>query len=250
MDTESLFLPCVLIPVYNHEHAVPAVVENIIIHGIPCILVDDGSSRDCADILDSLAEKFPDNIHLLRHKDNQGKGEAVMTGIRYAEKCGFTHALQIDADGQHDTRDIPLFISLARQFPDAIINGCPVYDGSVPTIRYFCRYITHVWVWINTLSFKIKDSMCGFRLYPVSKVMLLSKKHHFGSRMTFDTDIIVRLFWEGLDVVNVPTKVSYPIDGVSHFRGFRDNVQICFMHARLFFGMLLRFPRLIGYWWR
>lgn len=247
---DGIFTPCALVPVYNHEHAVPAVIRNIAAYGIPCILVDDGSSQPCAAVLDSLAAAFPEKVHLLRHKDNQGKGEAVMTGIRYAEKAGFTHVLQIDADGQHDTGDIPVFLSLAEKSPHTIINGQPVYDRSVPTVRYLCRYITHVWVWINTLSFKIKDSMCGFRFYPVSDVMRLSRKYHFGSRMTFDTDIIVKLFWEGTDILNVPTKVSYPADGISHFRGFRDNMQISQMHACHFFGMLVRFPKLMGYWWR
>lgn len=247
---DGVFTPCVLVPVYNHEKAIGDVVKNIVSHGLACILVDDGSNPACAKVLDSLAEALPGKVHLLRHQTNQGKGEAVMTGIRYAQKNGFTHALQIDADGQHDTKDIPLFLMLAKKAPHAVINGRPVYDQSVPAVRFLCRYITHIWVWINTLSFKIKDSMCGFRMYPVSDVMRIAGKYHFGGRMTFDTDILVKLYWEGIDIINVPTRVAYPADGVSHFKGFRDNLQISLMHAGHFFGMLVRFPKLMGYWWR
>jgi hypothetical protein len=146
--------------------------------------------------------------------------------------------------------DLPCFLELARTHPDAIIAGCPVYDESVPALRLYARYLTHVWVWINTLSFAIRDSMCGFRAYPLAPVMRLIARHQVGRRMNFDTDIIVRLFWDGVPVRNLPTRVSYPTDGVSHFRGFLDNVLISRMHATLFFGMLLRLPVLLGRKWR
>jgi hypothetical protein len=131
-----------------------------------------------------------------------------------------------------------------------VISGYPVYDESVPAIRFYCRYLTHVWVWINTLSLQIRDSMCGFRVYPVAPVIALAARQKIGARMNFDTDIIVRLYWEGLDVVNLPTRVSYPSDGVSHFRVWLDNVLITRMHATLFFGMLLRMPKLLMRKWR
>jgi hypothetical protein len=112
------------------------------------------------------------------------------------------------------------------------------------------RYATHIWVWINTLSFDIKDSMCGLRVYPVAAVTALAARRSIGARMNFDTDILVRLYWDGLAVVNLPTRVSYPADGVSHFRVWRDNVLISWMHTKLFFGMLPRIPSLLARKWR
>jgi len=241
---------CVLIPVYDHEHAIGAVVGGVLAHGVHCILVDDGSAAGCARVLDALAAANPGSVTLVRHAQNQGKGGAVITGFRKAAQDGFTHALQIDADGQHCVADIPRFLELARAHPDAIISGCPVYDESVPALRLYARYLTHVWVWINTLSFAIRDSMCGFRAYPLAPVMHLLARRQLGRRMNFDTDIIVRLYWDGVPVRNLPTRVSYPTDGVSHFRGFLDNVLISRMHATLFFGMLLRLPVLLGRKWR
>ena len=64
--------------------------------------------------------------------------------------------------------------------------------------------------------------------------------------MQFDTEILVRLFWHGTRVISVPTRVTYPSDGVSHFDLWRDNLRISAMHARLFFGMLRRLPRLLA----
>ena len=66
-----------------------------------------------------------------------------------------------------------------------------------------------------------------------------------GLRMDFDPDIIVQLYWLGLDPVNLPVRVTYPIDGISHFKPI-ENLYLSKMHARNFFGMLMRLPRLIG----
>jgi glycosyltransferase involved in cell wall biosynthesis len=212
--------------------------------------VDDGSDAECAAVLDRLAEEHPERVRLVRLARNRGKGGAMVAGFRAAAAERYTHVLQIDADGQHCTDDIPRFLSAARAHPRDVISGYPVYDESVPAIRFYCRYLTHVWVWINTLSLQIKDSMCGFRVYPVAPVIALAARQRIGARMNFDTDIIVRLYWDGLDVVNLPTRVSYPSDGVSHFRVWLDNVLITRMHATLFLGMLVRMPRLLMRKWR
>ena len=244
-----MFKPCVLIPVYDHEHAIGAVVAAVLAHGLPCMLVDDGCKPSCAKVLDELVAAAPAQVSLVRHLVNQGKGAAVMTGFAEAGACGYTHLLQVDADGQHHAADIARFIALARENPDAIIAGCPIYDDSVPKLRLYARYLTHVWIWINTLSFAIRDSMCGFRVYPVAPVLALAQRQSLGKRMNFDPEILVRLYWAGVKVINLPTRVSYPTDGVSHFLAFRDNLLITRMHTVLFFGMLLRLPTLLARKW-
>ncbi|MRW89279.1 glycosyltransferase [Duganella sp. FT80W] len=245
-----MFKPVIIVPVYNHEHAIGAVLAGLLRHDTPCILVDDGSSAACAAVLDALAQEHAGSVELVRLPHNQGKGAAVLAGFRHAAQRGYTHALQIDADGQHNTDDVLNFLALAAQHPQAIICGHPVYDESVPKARLYGRYATHIWVWINTLSLDIRDSMCGFRVYPVAAVNALAARRAIGVRMNFDTDIIVRLYWDGLQVLNVPTRVSYPTDGVSHFRVWRDNVLISWMHTVLFFGMLPRIPRLLARKWQ
>lgn len=236
---------CAVIPVYNHEQVIASVVEAILAQGLDCILVDDGSTAHCAQALDALSVQYPDNVTLLRHQRNRGKGAAVLTGLHYAYDNGYTHAIQIDADGQHRTEDIPRFIALAVLYPDDVINGCPEYDESVPKGRLYGRYITHVWVWIHTLSFAIKDSMCGFRLYPLQQVMALTRRCAISERMNFDTEILVRLYWDNVGIHHISTRVIYPDNGVSHFRMFKDNVLITRMHTILFFGMLWRLPLLL-----
>jgi glycosyltransferase involved in cell wall biosynthesis len=239
-----MFKPCAVIPVYDHEHAVGAVLRAVLAHGLPCILVDDGSQPGCAALLDQLAAT--DRVLLERHAINQGKGAAVLTGFRRAAQAGYTHVLQVDADGQHATADIASFLAAGARQPGAIIAGCPVFDDSVPKLRLYARYLTHVWVWINTLSLAITDAMCGFRVYPVAPVLALDARRRLGRRMNFDIEILVRLYWDGVDVVNHPTRVGYPLDGVSHFKAWTDNVLITRLHVALFFGMLPRIPALLA----
>jgi hypothetical protein len=168
-----------------------------------------------------------------------------MAGLAFAAEAGFTHVLQIDADGQHDSMDIPRFLAAACAEPSALICGEPIFDASIPRHRLYLRYLTHVMVWINTLSFDIHDSMCGLRVYPLSKVLPVIEKERPGSRMDFDIEMLVRLHWNGVTMRWLPTRVGYPRDGVSHFRLVRDNWLITLMHTQLFFGMLRRAPMLI-----
>jgi len=251
MANESLpmpdaFRPLVVIPVFDHEHAIAMMVEGVVKADASCLLVDDGSSNACARELDRLAALHAPQVRLLRLPVNQGKGGAVLAGFRDAGDHGHTHVLQIDADGQHDPADIPRFLAASQAHPADVICGVPLYDESVPKGRLYGRYLTHVWVWINTLSFAIRDSMCGFRVYPLPPVLRLMREETIGRRMDFDVEVLVRLFWRGVVVRNLPTRVTYPLDGVSHFDVWRDNVRISRMHTRLFFGMLRRLPRLLA----
>jgi len=237
---------CIVIPVYNHEAAIPQVLAKLKHFGIPTLLVNDGSSARCSQILADCAEREPDWLILINRPENGGKGAAVLDGFKTAQALGFSHALQIDADGQHDVNDIPAFLDAGTKHPEALILGQPLFDQTAPKSRVYGRTIANLWVWINTLSFAVADSMCGFRLYPLTAVEALSRVTDIAEGMDFDIDILVRLYWQGVDVINIPTKVNYPYDGVSHFKLWRDNVLISKTHATLFFGMLLRIPQLLN----
>jgi glycosyltransferase involved in cell wall biosynthesis len=244
-----MFKPCAVIPIYNHQAAVTAVVRGVLAEQLPCIIVDDGSGPACAAVLDGLAGAASSQVTLLRHQANRGKGAAVLTAVRYAAQAGYSHALQIDADGQHRIEDIAKFLEQAAAHPRALVIGYPRYDGSVPGFRLWARSLTHIWVSINTLSRQIEDSMCGFRVYPLEQLIEIDRQRKLGARMSFDIEILVRLCWAGIEIINIPTRVSYPKDGVSHFRGWLDNLLISRLHAALFLGMLLRLPRLIARKW-
>ncbi|AAW85346.1 predicted acyltransferase [Aliivibrio fischeri ES114] len=238
------FRPCFLIPCYNHGKTIPAVVESLMSYGYPMIIVDDGSENETKRILEEVTQ-HNESITLITLAENQGKGGAVIAGIEKAYQQSYSHAIQIDADGQHDLEALPKLIAESQEHPTALISGQPIYDESVPKSRLYGRYATHIWVWIETLSFTIKDSMCGFRSYPIGPTINVLERAVLGRRMDFDTEIMVRMYWNETDIRFINTRVIYPEDGISHFDALWDNVKISWMHTKLFFGMLPRIPSLL-----
>ena len=246
------FRACAVVPCYNHGATTAAVVARLLAHGLDTLLVDDGSDAASAEALRAIAAQQP-RVQLLRLEANGGKGAAVLHGLREAAKRGFTHALQVDADGQHDLDDVPRFLREGQNQPNAVVCGQPRYDASAPPSRRYGRWITHFWVWLETRSFAIGDALCGYRLYPLAPTIALANRVRLARGMSFDIDVVVRLAWEGLPVINVPTGVTYPRGGLSHFRLWRDNVRISGTHARLVLGMLWRLvlrPRREMHWSR
>ncbi|MBP3141403.1 glycosyltransferase family 2 protein [Aliivibrio fischeri] len=238
------FRPCFLIPCYNHGKTTPAVVESLMSYGYPMIIVDDGSENETKRILEEVTQNN-ESITLITLAENQGKGGAVIAGIEKAYQQSYSHAIQIDADGQHDLEALSKLIAESQEHPTALISGQPIYDESVPKSRLYGRYATHIWVWIETLSFAIKDSMCGFRSYPIGPTINILERAVLGRRMDFDTEIMVRMYWNETDIRFINTRVIYPEDGISHFDALWDNVKISWMHTKLFFGMLPRIPSLL-----
>ncbi|HUB92127.1 MAG TPA: glycosyltransferase family 2 protein [Dyella sp.] len=238
------FRPCALIPIYNHKDTITATVAALHAHGLPVVIVDDGSNDATRAVLGGLVA--PD-VQVIRLARNGGKGRAITAGLIAARDADFTHALQIDADGQHDVADVPRFLAEGCADTTALVCGQPIYDRSVPRARLYGRYVTHVFVWLETLSFMLRDSMCGYRLYPLEATCAEIDRAPLPARMDFDTEVAVRLIWRGVPVRNLPTRVIYPENGLSHFHMLHDNLRISAMHTRLLLGMLPRAPGLL---WR
>ena len=241
---DNRFSLCAVIPVYNHHEKLTQVIASLQAYSLQCILVNDGSNPDTREAINQLAD-LHDNISVCHLPWNQGKGTAVMNGMMLAEQQGFTHALQIDADGQHDSNDLPELLRVARKNPQALVTGAPVYNACAPRSRLYGRKITQFWVCIETLSKEIQDAMIGFRVYPLEAACQLIRSVDVSRRMDFDIDIIVRLYWAGVPVQSVPVSITYPEDGVSHFNTVTDNIRISALHTKLFFGMVRRLPDLL-----
>jgi len=235
---------CIVIPHYEHHHQLESFLPELTQLGYPVIVVDDGSGDVSYANLQSLAARLQ-KIEVLSHEQNQGKGAAVQTGFRHALKSGYTHAVQIDADGQHAIKDVPRMLHLMQVSPQAVVTGLPIFDQSMPAVRRYGKKLTDWWVYLQTLSFAIADSMCGFRGYPLICAVRIMDTHSIGKGMDFDVEFIVHAYWAGVPIRYMPTKVNYPADGVSHFHYLRDNLLITRMHFRLVLGMLLRLPDLL-----
>jgi glycosyltransferase involved in cell wall biosynthesis len=236
--------PCILVPIYNHKDTIAGVLDRMAHFRLPCIVVNDGSDSATCHVLAEQGRQRP-WVQVLQRPRNGGKGEAVKTGLLLADAIGYSHALQIDADGQHNADDIPRFLAEAEAYPHALVLGKPVFGKDAPTSRRLGRKVSRFWVWAETLSLAIGDPLVGFRVYPVPSVVACMRKQRLGSRMDFDLEIAVRLYWAGVPVRNVVTTIVHPEGGRSHFRVVRDNALLSWLHTRLFFGMLCRVPRLL-----
>lgn len=232
------FRICILVPTFDNPRTIRGVVDRVRAHVPDVIVVDDGSAEPGREAVEALAR---DGLaRVLRRPRNGGKGAAVKDGLRFAAELGFTHCLQIDADGQHDTDDIPRFLAAARARPDALVLGQPMFDGSAPSLRRRARLISRFLTDLQTGKRVIQDPLCGFRVYPVGPAVGVKG---CGDRMDFDVEIAVRMIWHGCPVVNVPTHVRYLTaaeGGVSHFRMVRDNLLISWAHTKLCTGALAR----------
>ncbi|WP_018996628.1 glycosyltransferase family 2 protein [Hirschia maritima] len=230
-----------IIPTYRHVKALPSIVDELVARDCPVIIIDDGNAPEQAQQIAALADPMR-RVQVVRLSENGGKGVAVKAGFKQAAECGWTHAIQIDADGQHDISQLPEMMDLCRRNPKAVICAIPVYDHTIPKGRKIGREITHFWVRVETLSLEINDSMCGFRIYPLEDAVHVISRELIGARMDFDTEILVQLNWRGLRVVEHPTKVIYPAENVSNFRMLWDNVRISAMHTRLAVQAPFRVP--------
>lgn len=235
---------CIVVPCFeNHAAKLENTLNQIKQHIPNLIVVDDGSSTKNAEKIKAITKK--NGGVLVINKQNGGKGSAIKLGLRKAYQLNFTHAIQIDSDGQHDISAIDKIINVSKKYPDHLISGRPVYDESIPLGRKLGRYLTHVWVWIETLSLEIVDSMCGFRAYPLKNTLDILKSPNIGNRMDFDPEVMVKYYWGYRKVKFFPIKVVYPDDGLSYFNVLNDNWLITKMHTKLFFGMLIRSPNLL-----
>lgn len=236
----------VLIPSYNTGTRLNETLRAARAQWRPVWVVIDGSTDGTAEGARQLAADDP-GLTVLVLDANQGKGAAVLHGLRGAQAAGFTHALTMDADGQHPADLIPDFMACSRAHPDAMILGRPLFDATAPRLRVHGRRISNWWTNLETLGAGIDDALYGFRVYPIADLVAVMAGQPWMRRFDFDTEAVVRLAWRGVAPVNLAAPVRYlraEEGGVSHFRYGRDNVLLTWMHARLMVEFLGRLPRL------
>ncbi|MBX3636593.1 MAG: glycosyltransferase family 2 protein [Rubrivivax sp.] len=239
----------VLIPSYDTGAKVYETVAAARAAWTPVWVVVDGSRDGTGEGLQAMAAQDP-GLRVFVLPDNRGKGAAVLHGLEQAAAAGFTHALTMDADGQHPADLIPAFMQASAARPEAMILGRPVFDASAPLLRVRGRRVSNWWTNLETLGAGVADSLYGFRVYPVAPLVQVMQGQRWMRRFDFDTEAVVRLAWRGVKPVNLDAPVKYlsaAEGGVSHFRYGRDNALLSWMHTRLMIGFVLRLPLLL---WR
>jgi len=223
---------CVIIPTYNNGDTVADVVERTLKVCPDVIVVNDGSTDNTQAALCGL------DVTVLDHNRNLGKGNALKTGLRYAARKGFTHAVTLDADGQHFPEDIPVLLKASAEHPDRLIIGCRnLTSENMPRQNTFANRFSNFWFRLQTAQ-KLDDTQSGFRVYPLDS---LHGIRLVTSRYEAELELMVFAAWHGVTVQGVPVRVWYAPKGerVSHFRPFWDFFRISVLNTILCFGALL-----------
>lgn len=221
VTTQITFL--VVIAHYNHAATLRQVAEKCCAFWPHVLVVDDGSDASPENCLQGL------RVNFLRQTPNQGKGSAILAGAAWAKEQGFTHIITVDADGQHDPGEIPLFIQAATQHPQALIVGVRKFDQTVPFGSRFGRKFGNFWVRVQTGK-EVHDIQSGYRCYPVDVLQVLTLR---SKRYSFEVEVVVRALWAGFSVEEIPVYVSYPKERISHFHQWKDNWRLTVLNTYL-----------------
>jgi glycosyltransferase involved in cell wall biosynthesis len=238
--------PHLLIPIYDHGETIGEVIRALQRFALPCLIVDDGSAAKTRAVLDEI-EREHDWVTVHHCPQNRGKGAALRLGFELAARRGATHVVHLDADGQHDAADVPRFVAAMRADPRALVLGEPIFDASAPRYRLYSRQLSRFIIWLCTLSLAIRDPLCGFRGVPLAAALAALARDPIGDHMELEPGLTVLLYWAGVPIVNIPTRVVYRAGGLSHFDAVRDTLRMARLYARLLVRMVPRAPRLL---WR
>jgi uncharacterized protein (DUF2062 family) len=217
---------CVVIPVYNHALTLGQVIAGARAF-LPVIAVNDGSTDDTASVLAKETETM-----VVTLTPNQGKAAALRAGFARARELGYTHAITIDADGQHPTAAIPAFVEACRRQPEAFIIGVrELKPAGAPLARRLTNALSTFWFKVET-GVPLTDTQCGYRCYPLEATRLLPVKY---GRYAYELEVMVLAAWAGIPLVPVPFEVDYaaPTSRMSHFNPLRDFTHISRLHSRL-----------------
>lgn len=227
MAPESIVRAVVIAPTFNNAGTVGSILREILALGLSVIVVNDGSTDGTAEVLRGIG-----GVTVITHAENLGKAAALRSGFEAAILAGFTHAVTIDTDGQHDPAEIPVLLEAARRSTLALIVGCrDVKASGYPVRSRAGRYAANLLVRMES-GVRVEDSQCGFRVYPLGLIRAVPCS---AGRYAFETEIITRAGWAGCEVVQAPVTCRYLPEGtrVSHFRPWVDTFRGLAMHFYL-----------------
>lgn len=225
---------CVAIATYNNEKTLQKIVADSLLYAKHVVVVNDGSTDGTAEIL----KGFGNQITVLDHGENKGKGQALRTAFEWARTENFDHLISIDSDGQHFPADIPKFLEEIASNGNALLIGSRNMDQDhIPGKSSFGNRFSNFWFRFET-GIKLQDTQSGFRLYPLAK---MKKRRYWTTKFEFEIEVIVKAAWEGIPVKNIPIQIHYDIgdERISHFRPFQDFSRISVLNTVLVILALL-----------
>ncbi len=231
-DYHSLFKEkkcCVIIPTYNNDATLSQVIKDVLSYCSDVFVVNDGSTDTTQEILNQFSQ-----IEIISYEKNRGKGYAMRMGFKEAFAKGFEYAITIDSDGQHYAKDLPVFLNMIDDHPNAIIIGArDLNQENMAKKSNFANKFSNFWFKVET-GLDMPDTQSGYRLYPLKT---LDKVRFFTRKYEFEIEVIVRAVWRGVEVLPAPIDVFYPVqeERVTHFRPFKDFFRISVLNTVLVF---------------
>ena len=198
----------ILIPSYNEPNLKNLIAEIRKSYSFEIIVIDDGSHLPIEPIY-TFSE-----VTVLRNRKNMGKGYSLLKGIKESERIGCKYSIALDADFQHDPKDILSFINDSRDAD--LILGYRDFKRPMPLSRILSNKITS-----SIVSFivkkNIKDSQCGFRMYKNS----IFKNMKFDEKgFQFESELLLKMA-SLIQINQVPIKTIYN-NSSSHINGAKD----------------------------
>ena len=200
MSAKIVSQTCVVIPAYQAEPAIGAVVAAIVAQGLRVIVVDD-ASRDRTALTAQEA-----GAQVIRRQMNGGKGTALRGGLQAAMEQGYAWVLTMDADGQHLPTEIPYFLeTAARGEADIILGDRMSNPRGMPLERRFTNWFLSS-ILSSVVGQQIPDTQCGFRM--VSR-QVLERLNLSADRFEIESELVVKGVWAGFRQVSVPVSSVY-----------------------------------------
>lgn len=192
-----------LIPAYNEESTLEALVEKTLSYGPVCV-VDDASKDKTPEILARLKTKYGEKLHIIRHTKNTHISQGLREGMQYALEQGMDYVVAIDAGNSHDPAAIPDFVAHAPC--DLLIGsrkkteGVPLYrkcisKGAALAINYCLSDSL-----LNIRGPKIKDCTSGYRRYSKKAMEVILKAKVKSVAHEFNMEALYLVYSAGLKV--------------------------------------------------
>ena len=190
----------VVVPAYNEQESIVAVIEEIKATGFPFVVIDDGSTDETRNRAVSAGAR---TISL---PFNAGVGGSLKCGFQHAIKQGYRAVIQCDADGQHPTKDFESLVNHANIHSSHLVIGSR-FSGDEATMhvsrprKLAMRMLSSVAKRTNQVE--VTDTTSGFRL--ISQPLLGQFAQRFPGYYLGDT----------FEALNVAASNNYSVSQIS-----------------------------------
>ncbi len=232
----------VIIPTYNERENIEAIISAVLglEQDFHILVVDDSSPDGTADIVRTLQQRYPQNLHLTVRTTKDGLGKAYIHGFRWALEHQYDYVFEMDADFSHNPNDLPRLFEACQSADMAVgsrySQGVNVVNW--PMGRVLLSYFASKYVRL-VLGIPIHDTTAGFVCFKRQTLEQIGLDKIKLKGYGFQVEMKYRVFKKGLKIVEVPIIFTNRMLGESKMNGG--------IIGEAIFGILnLRWKSLIG----